>query len=52
MSLVLLAGALVVAAAVVGAVVLAVQSRRQYRAANQVIPGRTTNAPASWAVSA
>lgn len=49
MSLLLLAGALVVAAAVVGAVALAVTSRRQYRAANEVIPGRPTNAPASWA---
>ena len=49
MTLLLLAGALVVAAAVVGGIALAVTSKRQYHAANQVIPGRPTNAPASWA---
>lgn len=49
MTLLLLAGALVVAAAAVGGVALAVTSKRQYRAANEVIPGRPTNAPAAWA---
>lgn len=49
MTLLVLVGALVVAAVAVGAVALAVTSKRQYRAANEVIPGRPTNAPASWA---
>jgi hypothetical protein len=35
----------------VGAVVLAARARQQYRASNQVVPGRPTLAPASWAGS-
>ena len=42
----LLAAILVVAA---GAVALAVSSRREYRAANQILPGSPTGAPPEWA---
>lgn len=49
MSLVVLAGILVVAAGLAGAAVLAIRARRDYRAGNEVIPGRPTAAPAEWA---
>ena len=51
MSLVVLAGILVVAAGLAGAAVLAIRGRRDYRAGNEVIPGRATAAPAEWAGS-
>ena len=37
--------------AVIGAVALAVKSKSSYRAANDVVPGVTSPAPASWAGS-
>ncbi|MBL8775007.1 MAG: hypothetical protein JNK12_03710 [Acidimicrobiales bacterium] len=49
MSLVVLAGILVVAAGLAGAAALAIRARRDYRAGNEVIPGRPTAAPAEWA---
>ncbi len=49
MTLLLLAGILVVAAGIVGATALAVRSKRKFQADNEVIPGRPTTAPAEWA---
>ena len=47
----ILFGVLAVATLVVGAVVLASQSRRQFRDANQVVRGVKSQAPESWAGS-
>jgi hypothetical protein len=49
--LVLLLALVVAVAGAVGAVALAMRSRRQFVAANELIPGRPTRAPASWAGS-
>lgn len=49
MTLLLLAGILVVAAGIAGAAALAVRSKRKFQADNEVIPGRPTTAPAEWA---
>lgn len=50
-ALLLLAAVVVVAAGAVGAYALASRSKRSFAEANQVIPGRPTRAPASWAGS-
>ena len=47
----LLAAVVVVAAGAVGAFALASRSKKSFAEANQVIPGRPTRAPASWAGS-
>ena len=49
MTLLLLAGILVVAAGIAGAAALAVRSKRKFQSDNEVIPGRPTTAPAAWA---
>ena len=51
MTLLLFALAVVVAVVVGGVVALAVRSKREYAAGNQVVPGTTSRAPASWAGS-
>lgn len=50
-ALVVLALVAVAGALVAGAVVLARSSKAEYAEANQVVPGRPTRAPASWAGS-
>lgn len=50
-ALAFLAAVAVVGALVVGAVALARSSRKAYVASNQVVPGRPTRAPGSWAGS-
>jgi len=47
----LIAAVVVVAAGAVGAYALASRSKKDFADANQVIPGRPTRAPASWAGS-
>jgi hypothetical protein len=49
--LLVLVALVVVLGGAVGAVALAARARNQYRASNQVVPGRPTQAPASWAGS-
>ena len=49
--LLVLVALVVVVGGAAGAIVLAARSRSQYQASNQVVPGRATLAPASWAGS-
>lgn len=49
MGLLILAGVVVVALAVIGTAILAVRLKRDYARSNQVVPGRATSAPPEWA---